>query len=114
MRCRIFWQSGAERGAIGFQKNANSVEQVRQANVLAALPIVRRTMNHSHEEMMAFMANDLFNKRQRLIEVNQQYLQMIDAVAAQALEAEYRIAEAEYLEAKSAFARAMKGDKRAA
>jgi hypothetical protein len=66
-----------------------------------------RTMNYSHEEMMAFMANDLFNKRQRLMLINQHRLQTVDALAAEALEAEYRSVEAEYLEAKAAFARAM-------
>jgi hypothetical protein len=68
-------------------------------------------MNHSHEEMMAFMANDLFNKRQRLLKLSQQHVLMSDAIKAQALEAEYRDAEAEYSEAKAAFARAMKASK---
>jgi hypothetical protein len=68
-------------------------------------------MNHSREEMMAFMANDLFAKRQRLLKLNLQHRQMIDVLAAQALETEFQTAEAEYLEAKAVFARAMKSAK---
>jgi hypothetical protein len=68
----------------------------------------------SQEEMMAFMANDLFNKRQRLIKAGQAQVDTFDDRTAKALEAEYRTAEAEYREAKAAFARAMKMDKHAA
>lgn len=72
-------------------------------------------MTHTQEEIMATLANDLFNKRQRLIRVGQSnVVAAIDERTAQALEAEYKTAESEYLEAKAAFARAMKADKRAA
>jgi hypothetical protein len=60
------------------------------------------------QEKMALLANDLFNKRQRLINVRQANPSMLDERAAQAFETEYRTAELEYAEAKATFARAMK------
>jgi hypothetical protein len=72
-------------------------------------------MNHTREEIMAALANDLFDKRQRLIKAGQSHIvAAIDDRTAKALEAEYKTAESEYLEAKAVFARAMKADKRAA
>jgi hypothetical protein len=71
-------------------------------------------MIQTHEELIALLANDVFNKRQRLIVASQSNVTVIDDHTAQVLEAEYRAAESEYLEAKAAFARAMKADKRAA
>jgi hypothetical protein len=66
------------------------------------------------EEMMAMLANDLFNKRERFIAASRLDLHLYDNRSAQALEEEFRIAEAEYNEAKAVFARAMKPDPRAA
>lgn len=63
---------------------------------------------------MAFMANDLFNKRQRLIQASQARIDVFEQRATEALDAEYRAAEAEYAEARAAFARVMKTAKRAA
>lgn len=60
---------------------------------------------------MALLANDLFNKRQRLIRASQATQQLFDDRTVQAADAEYRTAEAEYLQAKAAFARAMKAEK---
>lgn len=71
-------------------------------------------MINSHEELLALLANDLFNKRQHLIQVSQPVVDAIDERTLQGLEAEYEKAQAEYLEAKAAFARAMKADKRVA
>jgi len=61
------------------------------------------------QEILAAMANDLFNKRQRLIKASQPAVQVIDDHTASVLEAEYRSAEADYQQARAAFARAMKG-----
>jgi hypothetical protein len=66
------------------------------------------------EEIMAMLANDLFSKRQRLIAASRLDMHLYDNRSAQALEEEFRIAEAEYNEAKAAFARAMKSDRRVA
>jgi hypothetical protein len=66
------------------------------------------------EEMMARLANDLFNKRQRFIAASRLDTHLYDNRSAQALEEEFRTAEAEYNEAKATFARAMKSDRRAA
>ena len=60
------------------------------------------------QDMLAAMANDLFNKRQRLIQASQPAIYAIDDHTANALEAAYRSAEEEYRAAKAAFARAMK------
>lgn len=68
----------------------------------------------THEEIIAFMANDVYNKRQRLIVAGQARIDVFDDRNAQALEAEYRAAEAEYMAAKAAFARALSADKQAA
>ncbi|WP_147375784.1 hypothetical protein [Noviherbaspirillum cavernae] len=70
-------------------------------------------MTEKHEDSMALLANDLYNKRQRLIRASQPGVDIVDAHTARALEAEYRAAESEYTEAKAAFARAMKSEKRA-
>jgi hypothetical protein len=70
-------------------------------------------MMQTHEEVMVRLANDVFNKRQRLIKVSQSNTTVIDNHTASILEAEYRTAELEYREAKAAFARAMKVDRRA-
>ncbi len=67
-------------------------------------------MNCTHEDIMSQLANDLFNKRQRLLKAGQSNLDIFDNHAAQALEAEYRAAEVEYRQAKAAFARAMSAD----
>ncbi len=61
------------------------------------------------QELMAAMANDVFNKRQRLIRASQTAIQVVDDHTANTLEAEYRSAQADYQAAKAAFARAMKG-----
>jgi hypothetical protein len=66
------------------------------------------------EDLMAILAKDLFNKRQRLIAASRLDTHLYDNRSAQALEEEFRVAEAEYNEAKAAFARAMKSDRRAA
>jgi hypothetical protein len=70
-------------------------------------------MNHTQDDTMAQLANDLFDKRQRLLKAGQPNVEVVDSHTAQALEAEYRLAELEYRQAKAAFARAMKADKRA-
>lgn len=57
---------------------------------------------------MALLANDLFNKRQRLIAASQSTVHLFDTRSAESLDAEYRQAESEYQQAKAAFARAMK------
>ncbi len=62
----------------------------------------------AQQDILAAMANDLFNKRQRLINASQRGIQVVDDQTANAMEAEYRSAEAEYRAAKAAFARAMK------
>lgn len=56
---------------------------------------------------MALLANDLFNKRQRLIEATHSAVNLFDHRSAELLDREYREAESEYLQAKAAFARAM-------
>ena len=66
------------------------------------------------DEMMAFLANDLYNKRQRLIRASRPNIDVFDDRTVQALEEEYQVAESEYAKAKAAFARAMRADKRAA
>ncbi len=66
-------------------------------------------METTREEILAHLANDVFNKRQRLLQASQASAQMEGGDAA--LEAEYRAAELEYSQAKAAFARAMKMDK---
>lgn len=69
------------------------------------------TMEPTREEILASLAKDVFNKRQRLLQAVQASAQMQDGDAAPALEAEYRAAEQEYSLARAAFARAMKMDK---
>ncbi len=69
-------------------------------------------MNQTAEDTMALLAKDLFDKRQRLIQVSQPSRHLVDDSSAKALEAEYRLAEGEYLQAKAVFARAMKSDRR--
>ena len=71
-------------------------------------------MIHTQEELLAFLANDLFNKRQRLIRASQPSLGVFDDRTLEAMEAEYRAAEADYRDAKAAFARAMHSEKRSA
>lgn len=66
-----------------------------------------------YADSMALLAQDLFDKRQRLLQISQVGNRPIDAGAAQALEAERRLAQDEYLQAKAVFARAMKADKQA-
>jgi hypothetical protein len=70
------------------------------------------TMEPTREEILAHLAKDVFNKRQRLLQAEQASAQMHGGDAA--LEAEYRTAELEYSQARAAFARAMKVDKPAA
>lgn len=70
-------------------------------------------IHQAQEERIALLANDLFNKRQRLIEASRTTVHLFDNRSAESLEAEYREAESEYLQAKAAFARAMKGGSRA-
>jgi len=72
------------------------------------------TMESTREEILAYLAKDVFNKRQRLLQAGQASVQMPGSDAAQALDAEYRAAELEYNQARAAFARAMKADKPAA
>lgn len=67
-------------------------------------------MNCMQDDTMAQLANDLFNKRQRLLEVGQSSAEVMDDRSALELEAAYRAAEMEYSRAQAAFARAMKGD----
>ncbi|MDB5838074.1 MAG: hypothetical protein JWQ23_26 [Herminiimonas sp.] len=71
-------------------------------------------MIHPQEDLMALLANDVFAKRLRLIKAMQDRADVFDERSAHALEAQYRAAEAEYLDAKGVFARAMKADQRAA
>lgn len=71
-------------------------------------------MNSPHDDTIASLANDLFHKRQRLIRAGQAATDIFDDRTAKALEEEYRRAEAEYLEAKAVFARAMRTVGRAA
>jgi hypothetical protein len=66
-------------------------------------------IHQAQEERMALLANDLFNKRQRLIAASQTGVQLFDNRSAESLHAEYREAESEYEQAKAAFARAMNG-----
>ena len=66
----------------------------------------------TQDEKIAALANDVFNKRQRLIRASQPCVETIDDRTMKALEAEYRAAEMEYLESKAAFARAMKESRR--
>jgi hypothetical protein len=66
-------------------------------------------IQQQQEDMMAALANDVFNKRQRLIRASQTNVQLFDNRTAESLDAEYRTAESEYQQAKAAFARAMKG-----
>lgn len=68
-------------------------------------------MEPTREELLAHLAKDVFNKRQRLLQAGQASAHMPGTEAAQALEAEYRSAELEYAQARAAFARAMKMDK---
>jgi hypothetical protein len=89
-------------------------EQLRLRNVLATPLIQRNTMTSPHHDLIATMAHDLFAKRQRLIKASQANMDVFDDRSAKALQEEYRRAEAEYLDAKAAFARAMKEAKRAA
>jgi hypothetical protein len=70
-------------------------------------------IHQAQEERMALLANEVFNKRQRLIAASQTIVQLFDNRSAESLEAEYREAESEYLQAKAAFARAMTGGSRA-
>lgn len=70
-------------------------------------------MEPTREEILARLAKDVFNKRQRLLQVGQASAQLQDEDAAQMLDAEYQAAELEYSQAKAAFARAMKVDKQA-
>lgn len=62
---------------------------------------------------MASLANDLYNKRQRLIAASQTNVHLFDNRSAESLDKEYREAESEYLAAQAAFARAMNGRTRA-
>lgn len=71
----------------------------------------QNTMEPTREELLAHLAKDVFNKRQRLLQAGQASVPMPGSEAAQALEAEYRAAELEYAQARAAFARAMKMDK---
>jgi hypothetical protein len=68
-------------------------------------------MEPTREEILARLAKDVFNKRQRLLQAVQASAQIQGSDSAPALEAEYRAAEQEYSQAKAAFARAMKTDK---
>ncbi|WP_132260082.1 hypothetical protein [Paucimonas lemoignei] len=68
-------------------------------------------MEPTREEMLARLAKDVFNKRQRLLQAVQASAQSQGSDIAPVLEAEYRAAEQEYSQAKAAFARAMKTDK---
>ncbi|MEN3293296.1 MAG: hypothetical protein V7642_2549 [Burkholderiales bacterium] len=70
---------------------------------------LKEIMIQQQEDMMAVLANDLFNKRQRLIKASQTTVQLFDNRSAESLDAEYRTAESEYQQAKATFARAMKG-----
>lgn len=70
-------------------------------------------MIQTQDEIMAALANDVFNKRLRLIRASQPCLDAIDDRTMKALEAEYRAAETEYRESKAAFARAIKESRRA-
>ena len=74
---------------------------------------LQSTMEPTREEILASLAKDVFNKRQRLLQAGQANAQTPGSEAAQALEAEYCAAELEYAQAKAAFARAMKVDKAA-
>jgi RecB family endonuclease NucS len=56
-------------------------------------------MKDLYEENIARLANDLFNKRQRLLKAGQCNINVVDRQTAEALETEYRIAEHEYHEA---------------
>lgn len=68
-------------------------------------------MEPTREEMLARLAHDVFNKRQRLLQAVQASAQSQGSDLTPAVEAEYRAAEQEYSQAKAAFARAMKVDK---
>ncbi len=68
-------------------------------------------MESTREEVLAFLARDVFNKRQRLLQMSAVSVNTLDSEAAQALESEYHTAELEYRQAKAAFARAMTADK---
>jgi hypothetical protein len=72
----------------------------------------QQTMIDSQEDPIAFLANDLFNKRQRLIRASQP-IEVFDDRSISALETEYQVAESEYLEAKATFARAITGGRSA-
>lgn len=67
-------------------------------------------INSMQDEIMAQLANDLFNKRERLLLAGQSSEEVVDEHTAQALEAQYRLAEIEYREAKAVFARAMNAE----
>jgi len=69
-------------------------------------------MIQTQDEIIAALANDVFNKRQRLIRAGQPCVETVDDRTMKALEAEYRVAESEYLESKAAFARAMNESRR--
>lgn len=71
-------------------------------------------MNSLSVPNMALLAQDLFTKRQHLLKAGQAMAEVFDPLTAKALEAEYRAAEQEYLAAKAAFARAMKGERQTA
>lgn len=70
-----------------------------------------KSMEPTYEATIAQLANDLFDKRQRLLKAGQSSLDIFDNHTAQALQAEYQEAEQEYRAAKAAFARAMKTSK---
>ncbi|MES2538089.1 MAG: hypothetical protein V4632_19690 [Pseudomonadota bacterium] len=81
-------------------------------SVVDALLTIYNMMIHPQEEILALLANDLFHKRQRLLQASQVNLDLADAASAEAFEVEYATAEGEYAEAKAAFARAMNEVKR--
>lgn len=68
-------------------------------------------MNYAQEDPIAHLANDLFHKRERLIRASRTDVEIFDNRSAQEMEAEYRTAQSEYLQAKAAFARAMKASR---
>ncbi|HEV7929581.1 MAG TPA: hypothetical protein VGP12_05545 [Nitrosospira sp.] len=89
--------------------NKTAVAQVVRAPFYRLRFTLKEIMIQQQEEMMAVLANDLFNKRQRLIRASQTNVQLFDNRSAETLDAEYRTAESEYQQAKAAFARAMNG-----
>lgn len=92
---------------LALEKHAG-FERTTENNVLIALLNMQNIMNPPREETLAQLANDLFQKRQRLLKAGQPNSELVDSHTAQALEAEYRLAELEYRKAATAFARAMK------